>query len=163
LNFCFEGVFWLLLSEGLFFGLEERKRRNFLWLVVVLGCIILSWYINKSVKDPFIFLLVLFLVGSHCLIRFFESWDYFLKSPYSYFLLGIYLSDKEYIAYKEIQNILQMSDSGSVICFYDSEEAQKVGVLSFYDINNFNQICKVGISMEVVSRLVSKMEILRVS
>lgn len=157
------GVFWLLLSVGLFFGFEERKRRNFLWLIVVLGCIILSWYVNKSVKDPFIFLLVLFLVGSHCLIRFFESRDYFLKSSYSYSLLGIYLSDKEYIAYKEIQKILQMSDSGNVICFYSSEEAQKVGVLSFYDVNNFNQICQVGISMEVVSRLVSKMEILRVS
>lgn len=156
-------MFWLLLSEGLFFGLEERKGRNFLWLVVVLGCIILSWYINKLVKEPFIFLLGLFLVGSHCLIRFFESRDYFLKSSYNYSILGIYLSDKEYIAYKEIQKILQISDSGNVICFYDSEDAQEFGVLSFYDVNNFYKICQVGISMEVVSRLISKMEILRVS
>lgn len=155
------GVFWLLLSVGLFFGFEVKKKKNFLWLGVVLGCIILSWYINKSVKDPFIFLLVLFLIGSHCLIRFFESRDYFLKSPYSYSLLGIYLSDKEYIVYKEIQNILQMSDSGNVICFYDSEGDQEFGFLSFYDVNNFNKICLVGISMEVISRLVSKLEILR--
>ena len=131
--------------------------------MLVFCVIILSWYINKSVKDPFIFLLVLFLIGSHCLIRFFESQDYFLKSSYGYSFMGIYLSDKEYIAYKEIQNILQMSDSGNVICFYDSEDAQEFGVLSFYNVNNFNQICKVGIPMEVVSRLVSKLEILRAS
>ena len=153
----------MLLSEGLFFGLVEVKRKNFLWLMLVFGCIILSWYINKSVRDPFIFLLVLFLVGSHCLIRFFESRDYFLKSSYNYSILGKYLSDKEYIAYKEIQKILQMSDSGNVICFYDSEDAQEFGVLSFYDVNNFNKICKVGIPMEVVSSLILKMEILRTS
>lgn len=157
------GVFWLLLSEGLFFGLVEKGRKNFLWLVVVFGCIFLSWYINKSVKEPFIFLLVLFVVGSHCLIRFFESRDYFLKSSYNYSILGIYLSDKEYIAYKEIKKILQMSDSGNVICFYDSEDAQEFGVLSFYDVSNFHKICQVGISMGVVSRLISKMEILRAS
>lgn len=153
----------MLLSEGLFFGLVERKRKNFLWLMLVLGCVILSWYINKSVKEPFIFLLVLFVVGSHCLIRFFESRDYFLKSSYNYSILGIYLSDKEYIAYKEIQNILQISDSGNVICFYDSEDDQEFGFLSFYDVNNFHKICQVGISMEVISRLVSKLEILRAS
>lgn len=153
----------MLLSEGLFFGLVERKRKNFLWLMLVFGCIILSWYVNKSVKEPFIFLLVLFVVGSHCLIRFFESRDYFLKSSYNYSILGIYLSNKEYIAYKEIQKILQMSDSGNVICFYDSEDAQEFGVLSFYDVNNFNKICKVGIPMEIVSSLILKMEILRTS
>ena len=103
------------------------------------------------------------MVGSHCLIRFFESRDYFLKSSYNYSILGIYLSDKEYIAYKEIQKILQMSDSGNVICFYDSEDAQEFGVLSFYDVNNFNKICKVGIPMEIVSSLILKMEILRAS
>ena len=56
-----------------------------------------------------------------------------------------------------------MSDSGNVICFYDSEDAQEFGVLSFYDVNNFNKICKVGIPMEIVSSLILKMEILRTS
>lgn len=56
-----------------------------------------------------------------------------------------------------------MSDSGNVICFYDSEDDQEFGFLSFYNVNNFHKICRMSISMEVVSRLVSKMEILRAS